>query len=285
MADKQFKVDKGISKRLAYPADELKEIRKRRVIGNKPLYSSGCVGVDEYLFGGFGMPVDYEMVLIYGETGIGKSTVALNFLRWPIQSGVKIGIIALEDKNSNVSDKLSILCEDPEMQASCWRDGQIRLFPQEAKQRSWSLDELLIEMEDWFKTGIKIILLDHLQFAFDSADSIKGETEIVAQRVFMKKLNILVTRCNGTVIVVSHINKGSEKGLSKVQGSHAIVEIPTKVVEVSLTDGGQMQLWLKKTRWTPKRFKPYDIDIVGYKMLDAVTRSNINNNLTAEIPF
>ena len=44
------------------------------------LYSTGCPELDHYLSGGIGRKYGYEIVLIAGAPGHGKSTLALNFV-------------------------------------------------------------------------------------------------------------------------------------------------------------------------------------------------------------
>jgi KaiC/GvpD/RAD55 family RecA-like ATPase len=63
--------------------------------------------LDDYLKGGYGRRDGYEIVLLYGPTGVGKSTVALNFLAAPIRDGTKIGLLVLEDDMADVSNRFS----------------------------------------------------------------------------------------------------------------------------------------------------------------------------------
>lgn len=245
----------SLTKRQVHLGDFFEEAQRiRGAYGKTELYSTGHSGLNDYLGGGFGREDNYEIVLLYGPTGVGKSTVALNLITPAIEDGKKVGLLILEDEMVDVSLRLAhILPKDKYLEAN--QSGLVLCLPPDALVKSWKLDDLLEYIEGWFiNQGVDIILLDHLQFAFEGAESIKGENEWTAQRVFMQKLNFLMKRAKKTIILVSHVNKASgSRGMDKIVGSGAISQAATKVIEVSEDKvPDTIRLNLQKSRFTKK---------------------------------
>lgn len=257
-----------ISKQAVYIGDfyeKAKELKK--TWGKTDLYSTGQSVLDDYFYGGYGRKDGYEIVLLYGETGIGKSTVGLNFLASPILSNVKVGLLVLEDDMADVSNRMSeILGHNAYMKMNSKQT--VRCLPEDALTKSWNLDELLEYIESWFADGIEIIFLDHLQFAFENADSVKGENEYIAQRIFMRKLNFLMKKVKKTIILVSHVNKANgSKGMNKIVGSGSIAQASTKVIEISddkMED--VIRIELRKSRFTKKSGTFYAMKLIDSRL-------------------
>lgn len=245
----------ALSKQLVYIGDFYSKAQElKHSWGRTDLYSTGQQVLDDYFEGGFGRKDGYEIVLLYGPTGVGKSTVALNFMAPAIRSGVKTGMLVLEDDMADVSNRLSQILSPSEYKAIN-ENQTVRCLPEDELTKSWTLDDLLGYIEDWFESGIELILLDHLQFAFENAEAVKGENEYIAQRVFMRKLNFLMKRVKKTIILVSHVNKqAGAKGMNQIVGSGAIAQAATKVISVSEEKGSSdtIHLDLLKSRFTKK---------------------------------
>ena len=246
-----------LSKRVVYLRDFAADAAKLKgTWGTTNLYSSGHRDLDNYLGGGFGRPDGYEIVLMYGDTGIGKSTVALNFLRPAIEANKKIGFLVLEDDGPDVFLRMEKILPREAQEKYVYASENLHFMPQEDLVKSWNLDDLLALIEDWFTNrDLDLILLDHLQFAFEGAESIKGENEYIAQRIFMQKLNQLMKKVKKTIILISHVNKtGAAKGMGKIVGSGAIAQAGTKIIEVSddpMEDA--IRLYMRKSRFTKRR--------------------------------
>lgn len=272
----------GISKQEVFIgdfADKANELRLTYGITDK--HSTGHLVLDRYLHGeedknaqfrgGFGRRDGYEIVLLYGPTGIGKSTVALNFLAPSIERGDKVGLLVLEDDMADASVRLSFILSQDNY-AKMNREQLVRCLPERALVKKWTLKDLLEYIEDWFvNQKVDVILLDHLQFAFEGAESIKGENEWAQQRVFMRDLNDLIKRLKKTIILVSHVNKGVGKGMDKVQGSGAIAQAGTKVIEVTKDEDSQdLIIHMRKSRFTPTPTFGYHMRLRGSKLETAV---------------
>lgn len=253
-----------ITKQRIYIGDFADEaIKLRDSFGTTDLFTTGFGKFDSYLGGGFGRKDGYEVVLLYGPTGIGKSLVGLNLLAPAILGNVKVGMLILEDDMADASLRLSYI-----LGLDNWKNMNLKrnvfCLPADALQRSWKLDDLLEYIEHWFtKEGVELILLDHIQFAFEGAESIKGENEWTAQRVFMQKLNQIMKRTKKTIILVSHVNKApGSKGMDKIVGSGAIAQASTKVIEVGKEDG-KTRLRLHKSRFTATPDWPHYMKFKG----------------------
>lgn len=256
-----------ISKEIAYLSDFKEKADKLRAsFGKTGLFFTGSKGLDEYLGGGFGRPNGYEIVLLFGPTGIGKTTVALNMLLHTIKSNKKVGLLMLEDDMADIYLKLESLLGEKNIKA-LQTNTNIQVLPEKALSASWRLDELLQYIEDWFTLfDNEVILLDHLQFAFEGAESVRGENEYIAQRVFMQKLNHLMKKVKKTIILINHTNRSKGKGLDRVIGSSAIAQASTKAIEIE-RDGDDFTLTMHKSRFTPTPSKPFSMELKSNRLV------------------
>src|SRR5690606_12883671 len=93
----------AISKEIVYLRDYEEDAQRlKSSYGRTELYSTGVLDLDRYLGGGYGRKDGYEIVVLFGDTGIGKSLVGLNLLRSPLERGSSIGIMALEDDGPDI---------------------------------------------------------------------------------------------------------------------------------------------------------------------------------------
>jgi predicted ATP-dependent serine protease len=258
----------GLTKQIVYIGDFAEKARQlKETWGRTDLFKTGHSVLDDYMQGGFGRKDGYEIVLLYGPTGVGKSTVALNFMAPAIRQGIKVGMLVLEDDMADVSNRLSQVLSDEEYKQM--NQGQtVRCLPEDALVKSWNLNDLLEYIEAWYDDGIDLILLDHLQFAFENAEAIKGENEYIAQRVFMQRLNQLMKKKKKTIILVSHMNKATgAKGMDRIVGSGALAQVATKVVEITESDLKDcIDLNVRKSRFTKKPGFPYTMRLNNSRM-------------------
>lgn len=247
----------AISRELVFLGDFREEaLDLSKTSGRTDLYSTGVPQIDEYLFGGYGRQGGYEIVVMYGDTGIGKSLVSLNFMASLMRNGVGLGLAVLEDSFGDVSERL-LKMVGMETWECINKQRNIHCLPPAALDKPWTLESLLDYFEHWFTNGVDVVLLDHIQFAFENADSIRGENEYTSQRLFMRRLNALVKKHMKTVFVISHINKTiGGRGMQKIQGSGGIAGGATKVLELEKNDSGAYSMSLRKTRFTPGRDYP-----------------------------
>lgn len=257
-----------LTKEIIYLGDFYdKAVELKKSWGRTSLYSTGHSDLDRHLGGGFGRENGYEIVLLYGQTGVGKSTVALNMIAPAIVDKKKIGLLVLEDDMADVSNRLSAILT-PEQYRDANVERNIRCLPEDSLSISWSLPDLLKYIEDWFDEGIDLILLDHLQFAFENAQAAKSENEYIAQRVFMQKLNQLIKKKKKTIILVSHMSKANgSKGMDRIVGSGSIAQASTKVIEVKDADTPDtIEITMLKSRFTRKPPTGWCMKLINSKL-------------------
>src|SRR5688572_3530420 len=127
----------NFSNRIVYAREYIDEARKaQKNWGKTNRYSTGLAGLDEYLYGGYGKHDSWEIIVVHGTYGVGKSTIALNFLADPIRKGVKVGIMALEDDPGEMVMRLALVLDDPKLTGDLITSDQIRLMPQESMEKT-----------------------------------------------------------------------------------------------------------------------------------------------------
>lgn len=260
----------AITREIVLARDFHEEAEKLRAdFGRTTLFTTGAPGLDEYLGGGFGRNNGYEIVVLFGTTKIGKSTVGLNFVADAIRTGKRVGIMNLEDDGPDVFLRLARICGRTATEEYIMKGTTVHFMAPDANKEAWKLPELIELIEDWFTIReIDLIILDHLTFAFDNADNDKGQNEYQAQRTFMRQLNGLMRRLKKTIILVSHVNKNaSAKGVNQIVGSGGIAAAGTKLLEVS-KDSGVLQIQEHGSRFTPTPDEPHHIVLDNLRLQD-----------------
>lgn len=220
--------------------------------GRTDKHSTGLRELDEYLWGGYGRHEDWEMLVLHGAYKSGKTTVALNMLRGAIEAGTRVGIFPLEEGPERLNYRLALALDDPNLEGNWQR--QVRWLPKRKRgERRYKLAEVLDEMQEWYTDpvwGVDIILVDHMQFMYDSALPDGDVTQWVAQTQFVQDLNALLDEVKKTAILVSQENRQGE-----VAGSIGIPRAATKLMGVSRIDGepSVLSIKLEPSRGTPPR--------------------------------
>ncbi len=217
------------------------------------LYSTGCPELDHYLSGGIGRKYGYEIVLIAGAPGHGKSTLALNFVLDPIAKGHTVGLMILEDHPADVLNRLRRMTDGA-------IDSARNVYFLPEQENGYTLDQALEAVENWFKF-CDVVLLDHLEYLFKGAVGQSEKDKFTAQELFMRKLNTLMKRLKKTIILVQHANKAGygEPGMGSVMGSSAFAQTASKVIWFGRNKEGATMLHLLKTRFGLYRHEPIQI--------------------------
>lgn len=239
-------VEKGSLDKGLIPAWTLTEQAKKRAekFGVTDRYSTGDPMIDEYFGGGYGRDDAYEVVLIFGDTGVNKSTLATSMVLDPAKKGTKIAYFALEDEPVDVVVRMLKQCGDDYDAIS----KNIRFVKESF---GYSLTDMIKFMGELYDMGHDIIVVDPIQFIFEASAVESGETEYNRQRVFMRMVEKLTEEKGKTAIVVSHTRKGGggtgrnkEEGLDRVIGSNSVTQTATKVLEINRKDGVHgIRLW------------------------------------------
>lgn len=226
--------------------------------GKTDLYSTGDPIIDEYLgdskTGGYGRKDGYEIVTIFGDTGMNKSTFCTSMILDPAEKGVQIAYFALEDDPTDVVRRILVQCDMDEKRAKQITKN-ILFMPE---NDGYTLDAMAEAIENIFSIA-DIVVVDPLQFIFEASVTERGETEFNRQRLFMRKMNNVMKHTNKTLLIVSHTGKGgggrnAKEGVDKIIGSSAVAQVSTKVIEINRKEDGLPGIRLWKTRFTPYRY-------------------------------
>ena len=240
------------------PASTLVEEAKKanEEWGKTDLYSTGDAILDEYLGnsnkGGYGRKSAYEIITIFGDTGMNKSTFCTSIILNPASKGVPIAYFALEDDPKDVVTRIMRQAHSEEEMGKIL--DSIMFMPE---NDGYTLDMMADAIEEVFKVA-DIVVIDPLQFIFEASVAEKGETEFNRQRLFMRKMNNIMKHTNKTLIIVSHTGKGGGKdsrvGVDRIIGSSAVAQVSTKVIEINRKEDGLHGIRLWKSRFTPYRY-------------------------------
>src|SRR5690348_17326129 len=97
----------GIGRAVRFARDYQKSAESnKKNFGLTNLYQTPFPALNDYLGGGIGRPYNYEICLLFGETGIGKSTIALNLLAKAIGEGKRVGLFLMEDAPDDTMNRL-----------------------------------------------------------------------------------------------------------------------------------------------------------------------------------
>lgn len=238
-------------------ADELKD-----GWGITDLYSTGCSELDDYLGGGYGRKNGgYEIVLIFGNPGQGKSALGLNMMLDPIAKGVNVGLMILEDDPADVVNRLRLMTGGT-------IDSRHNVFFLAEQTEGYTLPQALNAIEQWFK-ACDVVLLDHLEYLWAGAMGQSERDKFTQQEIWMRRLNTLMKKTGKTIVMIQHTNKTKEEGMERIKGSSSLQQTATKVIEFNRNQEGCTMLRLWKTRFTPYRHESLQIRLNNF-LIEAV---------------
>lgn len=234
-------------------ADEMKD-----GWGTTDKYSTSNVELDLYLGGGYGRRKGYEIILIFGGTGMGKSTVGLNFMVDPIRKGDNVGLMILEDDPADVVNRMRLIY-GPDI------DQKRNVFFVNDQSDGYTLEQALDAIENWFKV-CDVVFLDHLEYLWKGSVGQSDKDKWTAQEIWMRKLNLLMKKTGKTIVMVQHVNKSAEGGMNSIMGSSSLQQTATKVIEYGRNKDGTSMLRLWKTRFTPYRAESMQLVVDNFKL-------------------
>lgn len=202
-------------------------------------YPTGWPDFDKYIGGGFGLRSDGELVVVAGETKVGKSTFVANVALRIAQNNVKVEYIPLENSYEQI---YGMLCKSSGL--STLKDYKDLLYlPDEDLifgDEAWNAEDLLAHMQFMIDSrGVNVFVLDHLNFMFENEAQLRDE--LMRVRVVMRKLSRFCNKNKVTVLAVSHLNKPATGKIEKptihrIYGSQSIAGAATKVLLLSEAD-------------------------------------------------
>lgn len=279
-----YEPDEEMKARLSvvYPASHFKEEADilRKEYGRTNRYPTGWNALDDYLGGGFGSEHRGELVVLAGETGIGKTTLAANLAtRLMANSGQKLHFISLENP---FEDIYNIMCkvagrEDLGVYADklTFPDNEL-IFGFKA----WRSEDLIEHMTYVVNAhNTKIFIIDHLNFMFETEE--QASAEVYRVRAIMRKLSRFCMHYKVCVFAISHLNRNRQVNTSggaptndRIYGSGAIAHAGTKVLllneqEILGDPNRYVDVRLTKSRYTPGNKGCIRFDATETKWKDA----------------
>lgn len=217
--------------------------------GRTPMYSFFDPKLNEFFSGGLAKPNATNIILVFGQSGVGKSLFTLNILASAIREKKKFAHLILEDDAAEMLERFRKIVPEREIYAS----DHILLSERDFKEH-FDQNEALELFENLYKDHfVDIIVLDHIQFLFEASADGSQENEWIRQRRFVQELNRIVKTYKKTLVLVSHIKKGQEIGLDSTTGSNSIPQVATKAISIFRDENKQLCIKQEKSRYT----KPY----------------------------
>lgn len=247
-----------ISREVKYFKDYLEEADKGlKEFGRTPKYSTGDPIIDSYIGGGFGKTHAFEIVAIFGESGIGKSMFGLKMIAHEISKGTKAAAMFLEDQMGELINRIRHM-QRSDLFNKMMQSENVELLPESATENLWKFDEIIDWIEYKYKTGIELFYIDHVQFLYENAD-LDSRDVWNEHRIFNKKLNNLCKKYGITLVIISHVNKDkTAKGVNKMQGSGSFGQATTKAIHIFEVDGKKF-IEVAKSRYHEKKDQPLQI--------------------------
>ena len=246
--------------------------------GKTTLYKFIDDEINNRIGGGISMPNATNIILIYGVSGSGKSTVALNIIASAIRIHKKNALLLLEDDPGIATYKLMKMVGEQTLQQA--RDYSSIFGPDQVKT-SYSKKDALELIEKLFKDGYDLVVIDHLQFLFEATSEPKDEYQ--AQRVFIRELNRISKIYQKTIVLVSHVNKTAQSmgySLDSTTGSNSVGQVATKALAIYRNEDKQLCMRLEKSRYTKNYWD--DIPIEFDENFNLVYDRNIDNKKLKE---
>lgn len=268
----------------------------RLTFGRTDVHSSGDEIINEYMGGtakgAYGRQGGYEIVLIFGDTGMNKSTFATQLILEPAKAGKRIVYYSLEDDPKDLHTR--ILQQTQDLSVGKFADDRVithsitpnLLIP--AESVGYTLDDMAQEIShNFLDMDADIVVVDPLQFIFEASVVERAETEFNRQRLFLRQINHILKEASEksgkdkTIIIVSHTNKGKyDNAIDNIMGSGALKQVPTKIIQVGRNDkDGTRFIRLWKSRFTPFRYSSLQVKLNSKRMLlEYVYPPDLNTN-------
>lgn len=217
-------------------------------VGRTDKYSTGLPILDDYLGGGYGSPTRGEVILLHATAKTYKSTLATQFIRTPLEQGVKVGLITLEGRLDTFLTELRKLYAPLEINGKVVGYERFDEMAENLPKQIFAMSSKMIrgefemtEVVQWMKktrleNGVDIFLIDPIGYLADFA-AISNIPDFKRESKLMKEISDFAYDTNSTVICVQHnVKDGDVKNpahrQSAVGGSQSYTKSATKVIEL-----------------------------------------------------
>lgn len=216
--------------------------------GRTTKYSTGLPILDDYLGGGYGSPTRGEVILLHATAKTYKSTLAIQFIRTPLEQGAKVGLITLEGRLDTFLTELRKLYAPVQHGSEVVGYERFDAIAPKLPDQIFAMSSEMIrgefrmdEVVSWMKKtrlehGVDIFLIDPIGYLADFAE-ISNIPDFKRESKLMKSISDFAYDTNSTIICVQHNVKDGDylhpaHRQAAVGGSQSYTKSATKVIEV-----------------------------------------------------
>lgn len=184
------------------------------------------------LGGGIGRVGSFELCLIYGSSGAGKSLLAENLVWLAARKHEKICLMSLENDPAQTYGQLQTIFDDDKLLNEC----NMEFIGREQLKERFTIADVGAEIRRLYnEAGCDIVVLDHIQELLDLAtrEDSRDDNPNDKVRKFMQEVQDAVSENRKTLVIVAHTNKSKIGGMESIYGSSALYQKATTVIEIN----------------------------------------------------
>lgn len=204
--------------------------------------------INRILGGGIGRVGSFELCLIYGSSGAGKSVLAENVAWLAARLGEKICLMSLENDPAQTYGQLEKIFGDRKLLNNC----NMEFIGREQLKENFTIQDVGAEIRRLYNESMcDIVIIDHIQEILDLATKMNDKDMNANDKVrkFMQEVQDAVSENRKTLILVAHTNKSKIGGMEGVYGSSALYQKATTVIEINKDpDTGKVSIKCHKNR-------------------------------------
>lgn len=188
--------------------------------------------INNILGGGIGRVGSFELCLVYGSSGAGKSVLAENVVWLAARKGEKICLMSLENDPAQTYGQLQKMFDDNELLHNC----NMEFIGRESLKEGFTIADVGAEVRRLYNEAMcDIVVIDHIQELLDLATRKEDNSDNPNEKVrkFMQEIQDAVSENRKTLILVAHTNKSKIGGMEGVYGSSALYQKATTVIEIN----------------------------------------------------
>ena len=265
------------------------EARKRDEMNAKGCkYSFGDKVIDDYIGGGWGRYDAYDMICIFGGTGMNKSTLVSQMAISPALHGDHVAYLALEDEMVDVYNRMKRQMNPTGIKSNEEFNKVMQNVHFMGNNSGYYLSSMVNTVEALFN-NYDVIIMDPVQFVFEASIYEKGESEFNRQRIFMQQLHDVVTKAKKPLVFVSHTNKSAYSKhadmdeLGQMMGSIGLPQICSKIIRIHRDKDGFRTISFPKARFTQERHTPLSVSLDKNSLRIYFDRTGITQQQIADM--
>ena len=247
--------------------------------GQTPLYKFLDPQLNDIFMGGLARPDSTNIILIYGPSGVGKTLFATNIVVSALKERKRVTYMMLEDDPGEIGNRLDKILGSKNITNKI-PPLILNILSPDITPEHYEQSDALEQVDYYFKCGFDLVILDHIQFLFES--TAKERDEWVRQRIFIQKLNRVVKKHKKSLVIIAHVHKGAKNEgmeLDAVTGSNSVPQVATKAFGIWRQDG-DLYLKMTKSRYSKPVFE--EIPIIIDEKGTLRYKNNIDNRTDEE---